>query len=332
MAVSQFTRYSSADASGPGLLAATNGDLCRVLKACLVDGYSGHAAAGWTQPFAIASNIGCFKPSAGSQMTLVVGDDGTAAVGLGARSAYFTGWETVAGIATPVGSGTGQFPLAAQVGSVGALQCSKGDTNGSSRSWVIYADAYGFYMFNALSSTGVNWSACGFGDIYALNPTVDTYRTAVYGNGQSGMNATNQYSERLGAMYLPGGQYPWNPGIPHHYAARTGAGGGSSTLVTLVGNESLPNTNGPFGYRNGAVPFGPANVQMLSPVKVHETSGQLRGYQRGMYFSNHPGSNYANGFTFPGGGDYVGKTFECIGPGWNGSYWIVETSNTVLTN
>lgn len=44
------TVYRSTDAGAP-VLSNSNGSLIAVLKACLVDGYSSKASAGWTAPF-----------------------------------------------------------------------------------------------------------------------------------------------------------------------------------------------------------------------------------------------------------------------------------------
>jgi hypothetical protein len=212
--------------------------------------------------------------------------------------------------------------------------CFKANTGGgATRSWVLFADGYGFYLFTDVSSTGGAYTACGFSDLYSLNPTVDTYRTAVYGNGQSSISSANAFAERLGAMYTPGSTSPWTgTGVLNMFAARAMGGGGTSVQIPPAGDNTISNPTGNYGFRNGSSPFGPTNVQMLNPIKVYETSGQLRGFHRGMFHSTHPASNYANGAIIPGGGDYAGKTFECIGPGWNGTFWIVETSNTVLTN
>ncbi len=342
MAVSQYSIFSSNDASGPGLLASTNGDLIRVLTACLVTGYSGVTAVNWTNPIATASNIASYRPPLGSRKILVVGDDGNSAVYGGARAAYFTGWRTLAGVGTPVGSGTGQFPTAAQYGSVGAALVFKSDTNGASRPWTIFADGYGFLLFTDITAAGGVIAGHGFGDIYSYNLSDDN-RCAVFGNGSGGTNVNGVIFDRLAmATGSSTNIYAVATGdIDGLYMAGPAGSGGASTRFIPFGDTAAQKNTGGSGYSSyyGTLPLGPANSHMIAPVRLMNTSGLIRGRIRGLYHPLHPGINYSNGGVFNGGGDYAGKTFMTIGPGGSSSvnlagsgFWIVETSNTLLNN
>ena len=70
--------YSSTDASAP-VLTGQVGSLIAVLDACLVNGYGTKTAAGWTKPFADASNTAVYRSGSGSRAFFRFFDDGTAA-------------------------------------------------------------------------------------------------------------------------------------------------------------------------------------------------------------------------------------------------------------
>ena len=335
MAASQYSIFTSSDVSGPGKIAGTNGDLIRVLTACLVTGYSGVTAVSWTNPIATASNIASYRPPSGSRLILVVGDDGTAAIGLGAKAAYFAGWETLAGIATPVGSGGGQFPTTAQFATVGAVVAVKSTTSDATlRSWILFADAYGFQFFVDSDSSGTAWMGCGFGDIFSAKLTTDTYRCMVNGNSFTAVNAANSMSDKIGIPYNAGSTNAYNSaGVTAHYVARTMGGGGGSVQVTPVGDASVvAATATNVSNRAGVIPFNPNTPQFIFPIRVFEFNGTYRGRMRGVYHTAHPTNNYTNGTTFSGSGDYAGKTFQVVGTAVNGGLWIMETSNTLDNN
>jgi hypothetical protein len=111
--MSQFTKYSYLDPSGPGVLFGAVGEVIRVLDACLINGYTGKAAAGWTKPFSNSSNMGCYKQNGGAGMTLFVNDNGPNVTSTG-KEAWVVGWESMTAVSSPVGTGYGQFPLPGQ--------------------------------------------------------------------------------------------------------------------------------------------------------------------------------------------------------------------------
>ena len=106
MSVSQFTKYTSSDASGPGVLTGAAGTLLALLDACLVNGYSGKTAAGWTKPFSNSSNSGCYQQGAGAGFGVVINDNGGNATST-YKEAWATGWQTITAVTAPVGTGSG---------------------------------------------------------------------------------------------------------------------------------------------------------------------------------------------------------------------------------
>src|SRR5262245_5316159 len=76
------TIYTSDDPGSP-MLGGPNGAIKRVLKGILVDGYPGHAAAGWTMPYEASggpagdSDPGMFRSGAGTQQYYRVNDNFT---------------------------------------------------------------------------------------------------------------------------------------------------------------------------------------------------------------------------------------------------------------
>src|SRR6267142_3788080 len=136
--MSQFTQYSSLDASAP-VLSGSAGALLTVLDAILVNGYGSKSAAGWSKPIANAGSIGSYKNGTGStQLGLVINDNG-ANVTSTFKEAWATGWESVAGVGASVGSGTGQFPTPAQLLTTGHVVIRKSLTaDATARNWVCF--------------------------------------------------------------------------------------------------------------------------------------------------------------------------------------------------
>ena len=115
-------------------------------------------------------------------------------------------------------------------------------------------------------------------------------------------------------------------GLSQHRADNLiyGVGGGDS-LVAL-----------PYGLvTNGymACPNPTDGNYYFSPIwLIDSAASSLRGKYRGIYQSLHAMSNFVDGQIIQGGGQYAGKTFMVVKQGYNGGYWILETSNTLLTN
>jgi hypothetical protein len=353
MGVSQFVVYTSSDASGPGLLTGAAGTLGAALKTCLVDGYVGKSAAGWSNPVAAASNIYSFKNGAGSSGLGVVLNDNGPNVTSTYKEAWLTGWETVAGVGAPVGTGAGQFPTPAQLLTTGHCVIRKSAAaDATGRSWIFAADAHTCYGWISTGDTADTYLHFSFGDCYSLKSTADAYRFYVYARAAEN-SATRQVTNSIAGTnsdwtdcIVHAGSSGGFANFPGHFIARTVGGGGTSALIARKGDGYAPSWSGAstytyacplHGYLN--VPNIPDNSLVLAPLYLTESNTMLRGRYRGIWQVLHPWANFANGLTFDGGGDLAGRTFLLIGPGQVDanstsyrSFWALETSNTVETN
>lgn len=356
--MAQFIQYSSSDAGGPGLLTGAAGTLIAVLKACLVDGYLAHAAAGWSQPVATAGNIGSFKNASpangGNGFGFVINDNGPNVTST-FKEAWITGWETVLGVGAPVGTGTGQFPTPAQLLTSGHVVWRKSaSADGVTRAWTIFADSLTCYVFMSSGDIAGTYQYGFFGDVFSLKGNTDAFRCMIMGrtveNTSGGATTSNAaQNDWSDAMAQAGGTTPGTgvllTATPGHFLARTAGGGGASVLANKFGDITRANLAGTYntatGATVGAYPFAgivqtpnsPDNAYHLSPMWIGESaSGIVRGRMRGLYHVCHPTASFADGQTFNGAGDFAGKTFQIVLKGTSGGFLAVETSNTLETN
>lgn len=321
-----FTYYTSNDASGPGVIKGVVGDLNRVLRACLVTGYSGKTAAGWTEPMAESTNKTAFKQGANSTGFYLYLNDNAPVT---AAEAYTVGWETMSALDAPVGVGTGQFPTPAQSLTNGHLtgwKSSAADATG--RAWKLYADSRTMYLFVDWTNTS-DYGALLFGDIvsHAAN---DLYRCIHISSGSADNYRT--YSSNYVAMWS------WyNATVVAHYIARSyGGGGGSLAIGKQPSNTGFYQSSGGL---NGfmSCPNPTDNSVWLNPLYVHEAGvgGVVRGRMRGLWVSPQPYTNFTDGQTIQGAGDLTGRTFQAIryltNPYNAPAAFFVETSDTLDT-
>ena len=339
MPTSQFIVYSSADPGNgsdqPGPLLGTAGDLLRILDKCLVNGYTGKTAAGWTKPIANSGNIGVYKNS-GSAMTLLINDNGPNVTST-FKEAWATGWESVASIAAPVGTGTGQFPTPAQLLTTGHVVVRKSATaDSTARNWLIYADAYTFYLF--IRSEGETfYTATVFGDIYSLKGSADLYRCILMGQfiENAVPNNSNCSTHLLGAASSSTTSIA--AAQSGHYMPRSYTGGGSSVSVLKMGDNAfiynISNVLPMSGLMSGV--NWPDNSLYLPPIRIGESAtSAYRGRLRGCYHVLQFATAFTNGGTFNGSNDLADKTFTTL-IGFESAVptvWCIETSATVETN
>ncbi len=335
MSASQFTIYSSSDANGPGVIFGAAGDLLRVLDLILVNGYTGKSAAGWTKPIANAGNIGCYKPGGGSQMNLLVNDNG-ANVTSTFKEAWITGWEVLSTIGSPVGTGTGQFPTPAQLLTTGHAVTRKSATADSTtgRQWIAFADLYTLYLFISCGdSVGMYNGILWFGDIYSLKNTTDSYRCMIV--GQASENATGVGGATVNASDTIANFGVTTGNFPGHYMPRTFGGSGTSVQIFKMGDLGKTVVTSASSAMIGGVqsPNGPDNSFYVSPVWCAEfTAACVRGRFRGLYHIAHPLTTFVDGQTIQGSNDLAGKTIQIVTKGALSGFWGIETSNTVETN
>lgn len=328
----QFNKYSSSDASGPGLLTGQGGTLILLLNACLIDGYTGHAAPSpvWTHPIATASNIASYKQGGGSGFGFVLNDNQPNATPA-FKEAWAIGWKVVAGVGSAVGSGTGQFPLPAQLLTTGHVVWRKSTTSDTvGRAWVLYADDKTFYLFVLTGDIANTYLTAGFGDIFSFQGTADANRCFIAG----------RRVENSGAEEGPIGCQT-TPSIATHkglYMADTLAGtaGSQPYFINADTTSATAIATGLFAA-GGLLPTPNSydNSFYAAAQRVMDASWGIRGRYRGLYVPLHPAANFADGQTITGANDYAGKTFQVISKTdmstTAGGLWL-ETSATVETN
>jgi hypothetical protein len=322
MPTSQFTVYSSSDSGAPVMNGQT-GSLVNVLNKVLVTGYGAKVAAGWTADF--TSSLGAltgstFRPASGSRLYLSVRDDAP----VNASEARIMGFENP----TAYNSGSGQFPSYAQaITPFGYMSQRKSATVSTTpRNWVCYADAWTMYLFIQTGDiTAAIYFGLWFGNIYSLAGTSDAYRTIIVSR-ETENSSTFDYWDLLNY---------YNGSTLGHYMARSWGGGGYSIKVGKFSDGSVGVTTYLNGF--GMWPNGTDNTMNLAPIFVNETLGlSIRGRLRGLWQIGHQYTNFTDGDTFQGTGDYAGKTFRVLKVGprqTNGDTHIaIETSATVETN
>jgi hypothetical protein len=327
MSTSQFTIYSSSDGSAPALDGQA-GSLINVLNGCLVTGYGAKAAPSpaWTHPVATASNIASYAQGAGAGFGLVINDSGPNVTST-TKEAWATGWESVAGVGSPVGSGSGQFPTAAQLLTSGHCVIRKSTATGSTtRTWMVFADSSTFYLLINSGDFTNTYFVFMFGDIFSFKGVTDAYRCMIM--GRSTENSTASETADNGSAI--------GTALAAHFMARTYGGGGTSITVGKSGDtgkaQASPST--PYTFLGSVqTPNGPDNAWYLAPIVATENSAStIRGRLRGLYHICHPIASFTDGQQLVGAGDYSGKTIQVIKSTVNSGILGIEISATVETN
>lgn len=318
------TVYSSADAGGPGPLANTAGALIAILDACLVNGYSGKTAAGWTKPFSTSTTLAAYKQGAGGKNRYVRVDDTSAAV------ARLVGYEDMTGIST----GVNPFPTAAQVS--GGLYVHKHDGDSGTRPWFLIADSRAFYFWTRFDNT-IDGSSAGltfFGETKSFKAGDDyaAFLMAADGPIKNHSSVGSAY-DNVGAVSA------LDFSIRGHYIARSYTGiGGSLNVGKRADSFRMFRSAGYSLYSLGlawlssffTTPYpSPVDAGLyVAPVVVHEPTDMVdRGFMPGLWAVCHASTVLAPGDTFSANaGPHAGKSFVAL-PVFGGLF-AVETSNT----
>jgi hypothetical protein len=335
MSTSQFRIFKSTDPGAPSLF-GTTGSLVTVLDYCLITG------SGWIKPFpntssfvanATANDYACWQQPTGSGgtgsagMTLFVNDgapNGTALY----KEAWATGWEVLtslsASVTNGVGTGSGQFPLPGQLLTTGHVVIRKSTTSDgtNARPWIITADSSSFYLFVSTGDTANTYFGFGFGDVYSFKSgSNDAYRCIIIGrSAENSTAAGNEGMDLLSALAT---------GTTGTFMARTFGGAGSSITASKSGDSVKGSSTTLLG--NLYYPNSTDNAFYSSPIWVAEGSN-IRGQLRGMYQILHPIANFLDGTNYTGSADFNGKTFTIVKTTPNSGLYLIETSNTLLTN
>lgn len=330
--MAQFTKYSSADAGAPEL-SGTAGSLINVLTAVLVTGYGSKTAAGWTNPVATAGNCASYKQGGGAGYAFQINDNGPH-VTPSYSEAWATGWKVCTAVTAPVGTGSGQFPTAAQLLTTGHVVIRKSlTTDAVPRPWVIFADDRTLYLM--VRGAHVALDQLGefmFGEIYSYYAT-DDHSCIICGRTVEN-NTNGPLRGGINLMRTPATTSP-TPAAGC-YAADNQAGSSGSLQLWPCGDTSLNATArstsiGAPADGNVPAPNMANSALYVAPYLLLESTWAIRGRFRGLVHLCHPVSSVADGTIITGANIFAGKTFQVFNPGSNNGHNVIETSDTLDT-
>lgn len=278
--------YRSTDAAAP-VLTGQAGSLIAVLDACLVNGYTGKAAAGWTKAFA-GTNAASYRQGSGPLFYVDVGDNGA---GTGSfKEARFAVYDAMTAVAT----GSNKTPS-----STSYFICRKSMTlDATARAWLIVADSATVYLFTkGVIDDATVWSGLAFGDFIPTAPS-DPNRMIIIGRtleNNSGTTVETIADQGLVSDALSG-----------HRLLKDLAGT-TDRNMNKSGDLAL-------AWRPASFPNLYDNAVYVAPVLIGEQSGSiLRGRLRGFWqLCNSPTGVVADGDTFDAGGEYAGRSFMFV--------------------
>ena len=310
------TVYRWDDPDAPVLSNPSAGSLIGVLDACLVNGYTGKPAVGWTKAFS-GTNVAAYRQGAGSMCYLRIND------GTGTFKATARGYESMTGIDT----GTGEFPTTAQLAN-GVYIAIGVTATAAIKPWILLADDKRFYLWVGVSlttavdiSTSTTWQALFFfGDIVSFKPG-DTYCCQIIGS-DSASNGTERFAASSSLSTANAGSF-----IARNAAQAVGSIG-NGRFFDYHGSSS----SSVIGSSSGVAYPDPISGG-INLARVHVTNGAttqgVRGRMPGLFapLNALPGNN---GDTFSGAGDLAGRTFillDCASGTTRGRA-ALETSDT----
>lgn len=268
--------YSSEDVGAPVIAGTTAGQMISILDACLVNGYGGKPAAGWSRPFS-GANLAAYQQGGGNGMFLRVDDTETGSN----RSAYTRGFEVMTGIS----AGERAFPSVASLAS-GVRNPTAYGSSSVPRAWFVVADESAFYLWiegTAGSTTPTNLPFF-FGDVNTYH-AADVSNTLMVGWSPSTQNLN---SATLGMGYA-------NSSISStsqsNWLARRFDQVEGGVSAGLHGDYAKNGASLSFGGSSNAIPYpNPVDGGIaLSRVWVHESSpiNVVRGEMPGLWFPCH---------------------------------------------
>lgn len=264
--------YRSTDASAPTLAGNTSGSLNALLRAILVNGYSGKTAAGWTEPFAESGNVAVFRnnSSVGNGAYFRINDN---ALDSG-KTAAIRGYMAKTDVTD---AGTDPFPTTAQE-SPGLYIRKTGTASSAVRSWWALACRRWIYLGIDSEDAGLASTAIYFfGDIESLRSD-DIYHSAII----AGINlAPSTAAARTQFGLTASNLVSSAPSLRNYFARNYGQAPGSTQFDLLAPAPGL-NTLG--GTSNSPSYPHPVNNGLLySKVAIKEAIGLVRGYMPNFY-------------------------------------------------
>jgi hypothetical protein len=321
------TAYYSTDAHAPSVGGSNQTFWTTILTACLVNGYTGKSAAGWSSAYTGSTGQVAYQQGAGSNGFFLNVDD-SAANGNG-TAARVTMFETMSAF----GTGTNQTPTAAQVSGGLYWPRTNNGTGTNNTRWCVIADAKRFYMWHegsTVSGTFNDGVIVGFGDIDSYSSS-DIYGTMIHGytaatpSSAGGLGTcSSSLTSAVTGCYI----------MRRYDQLSTGCQVVKHTDYIKSGISTYP------GSGTGALPY-PNPVDggfYFAPIWISEavvsTTGVLRGVLPGLWFPCNylgAGTPLVQAFdTVTGTGLLNGKTFTLFNvvPNGNNVWMAFETSNT----
>lgn len=221
------------------------------------------APLGWTEPYT-GTNVAMFARSApeATSMLLRVNDSASApATATHARALMVES-------ATGVDAYTGPGPTEAQY--AGGIQCNKGASSVTAKSWLLLGDDRGFYLFTGDPAATSLLVGLAFGDI-------NSYTDAdAYGCFISGTASTSTSTSSSGLTYNV--SLVSVPSSAQNAMARLKTGVGGAVAFGLSGVASPQNIGGVDANMGTDV----ANFVVHRPLYLRDTSAGVRGHMPGL--------------------------------------------------
>ncbi len=297
------TLYSWDDANAPALVNnAAAGSLLDILDACLVDGYTGKTAAGWTKPYANAANVGCYRnaTTGGGTGTYYRIDD------TGEQYSRIIGYESM----TDLNTGDFAFPTEAQIPGglyVRKLHQTPFTNINNNGKWHVVADEHSAHVFLHISTYSTSFSYYFFiGDIISF-AAADAYKGYIIADTGTSSSYSNTMSQ-VGANTISQG----------HYIARDVTGLQQSISSGMQGNLGI--CDGYLGYGGSSIHEFPnpvdGNLVITNVFITQNTPQAVRGMIPGLKAPCHR-KPFTHLMQHTGDGDLAGKTFLVMNTGYS---------------
>lgn len=271
--------YSSTDASAP-VLSGTLGSLIALLRAILVTGYGSKAAAGWTEPFAAASDVAVFRVSTSRAegQYLRVDDSGGGAGG--AREAFVRGYATMTDLAT----GTELTPTTAQLAS-GLVWPKSLTADSTAQVWRALATDRWVYLLINFSGHWLTW----FAGVYEQRFVPSVARFLLVGHQIANASTSSHFGADWrfrGFASAPTAQTTLTSAHTSvGYVMRQAGGGPGAALASLVQIAALAGSSP--GKAGVAYPDAITGGTLLTRVGLSDGANRLVGVLPNMYAPQH---------------------------------------------
>lgn len=266
------TLYRSTDTNAPAIT-GQSGSLITVLRACLVDGYSGKTAAGWTVAYEdVANDVLVLRnnPAGGTGMYLRIDDsDG--------RDALVRLYSSMSDVDT----GDDPTPTVAQFTN-GNTWCKSSSADSTEQDWFVVADDYTLWIniWRPGSSAFRNNNFYGAGDFESFVPG-DGYAFFLAGGSES----TNDGNSAVLVEGPENFDTPTNGNLDGLYLPRAwDQTQGAIRFAVPNLSQGGDSTEGALGGRGAPMsdPEPSTGLRQFMPAFL-ATEGALRGQLRGVY-------------------------------------------------